>query len=66
MILPEYVEERLLRIESEFSAQERLSKYHLMPKKKILLFGSPGCGKTLTAERLAWNLGLPLLKVRFD
>ena len=27
---------------------------------------APGCGKTLSAERIAWNLGLPLLKVRFD
>lgn len=34
--------------------------------KKILLYGLPGCGKTLGAERLAWNTGLPLLKVRFD
>jgi len=66
MILPEKIEERLQRIESEFSAQERLSKYHLSPKRKILLYGPPGCGKTLSAERLAWNLGLPLLKVRFD
>lgn len=66
MILPEKIEERLQRIESEFAAQERLSKYHLSPKRKILLYGPPGCGKTLSAERLAWNLGLPLLKVRFD
>lgn len=66
MILPDEIEERLTRIESEFAAQERLSKYHLVPKRKILLYGPPGCGKTLSAERLAWNLGLPLLKVRFD
>ena len=26
----------------------------------------PGCGKSLGAKRLAWNTGLPLLKVRFD
>lgn len=38
----------------------------MKPKKKILLHGAPGCGKTLSAERIAWNLGLPLLKVRFD
>jgi SpoVK/Ycf46/Vps4 family AAA+-type ATPase len=30
------------------------------------LHGPPGCGKTLSAERVAWNLGLPLLKTRFD
>ena len=66
MILPNDVEERLLSIEQEYAARERLKKYNLLPKKKILLYGSPGCGKTLSAERIAWNLGLPLLKVRFD
>ncbi len=38
------------------------------PKRylKILLYGPPGCGKTLGAERLAWTTGLPLRKVQFD
>ena len=43
-----------------------MKKFNLVPKRKILLYGPPGCGKTLSAERIAWNLGLPLLKVRFD
>jgi len=36
------------------------------PRKTVLLYGPPGCGKSLGAKRLAWNVGLPLLKVRFD
>lgn len=66
MVLPNEVEERLFSIEQEYAARERLKKYNLVPKRKILLYGPPGCGKTLSAERIAWNLGLPLLKVRFD
>lgn len=66
MILPDSIESRLLSIEQEYVARERLKKYNLTPKQKILLHGPPGCGKTLSAERIAWNLGLPLLKVRFD
>lgn len=60
------VEYKIAAIEKEYLARERLSHYSLKPKQKILLYGSPGCGKTMTAGRIAKNLKLPLLKVRFD
>ncbi|PTQ78428.1 ATPase family protein associated with various cellular activities (AAA) [Nitrosospira multiformis] len=66
MVLPESVEVRFRRIEQEYAARERLASFGLRHKKKILLYGHPGCGKTLGAERLAWATGLPLVKVRFD
>ncbi len=66
MVLPESVEARFHRIEQEYAARERLASFGLRHKKKILLYGQPGCGKTLGAERLAWATGLPLVKVRFD
>jgi SpoVK/Ycf46/Vps4 family AAA+-type ATPase len=66
MVLQEEIEERFLRIEREYAARERLALYGLLPRKKILLFGPPGCGKTLGAQRLAFNTGLPFLKVNFD
>jgi SpoVK/Ycf46/Vps4 family AAA+-type ATPase len=66
MVLPDYVESRFISVEKEYAASKRLAKYGLVPKKKILLYGPPGCGKTLGAERLAHNTGLPLLKVRMD
>ena len=66
IVLRPDVEERFQRIEKEYAARERLSAYGLNPRKKILLYGPPGCGKSLGAKRIAWNTGLPLMKVRFD
>jgi SpoVK/Ycf46/Vps4 family AAA+-type ATPase len=66
MVLPDAIEKRFQRIEREYGARDRLAHYGLRYRQKILLYGLPGCGKTMGAERLAWNTGLPLLKVRFD
>ena len=66
MVLPPEVELKIQRIEKEFIARERLSHYGLHPRRRILLHGYPGCGKTMSAERIAWNVGLPFLKVKFE
>jgi len=66
MVLPLEVESKILRIEKEYLAKERLAHHGLKPRKKILLYGASGCGKSMAAERIAWELGLPFYKVRFD
>jgi SpoVK/Ycf46/Vps4 family AAA+-type ATPase len=66
MILSEDIEKKIARIEQEFVGRERLHHFALKPRQKILLYGSPGCGKSMTAERIAWNIGLPFLKVKFE
>ncbi|MBW8522142.1 ATP-binding protein [Chryseobacterium chendengshani] len=66
MILTPDVETKILRIEKEYLGRERLAHHGLKPRKKILLYGSSGCGKSMAAERIAWELGLPFYKVRFD
>jgi SpoVK/Ycf46/Vps4 family AAA+-type ATPase len=66
MILTPDVENKILRIEKEYLGRERLAHHGLKPRKKILLYGSSGCGKSMAAERIAWELGLPFYKVRFD
>jgi SpoVK/Ycf46/Vps4 family AAA+-type ATPase len=66
MILPNDVDEKINRIEKEYVARERLKLHGLKPKQKILLYGAPGCGKSMTAERIAYNVGLPFLKVSFE
>lgn len=66
MVLAPAIEERFARIEREYAARERLARFGLRPRKTVLLYGPPGCGKSLGARRLAWNTGLPLVKVKFD
>ena len=66
MVLQASVEDKILRIEKEYAARERLAHHGLKPRRKILFYGSSGCGKSMGAERIAWDLGLPFHKVRFD
>lgn len=66
MILSPKIDSKIQRIEKEYLARERLAHHGLKPRKKILLHGSSGCGKSMAAERIAWDLGLPFYRVRFD
>lgn len=50
----------------EHHYQERLASYGLRAADRLLFYGPPGCGKTLTAEVIASELGLPLAVVRVD
>jgi SpoVK/Ycf46/Vps4 family AAA+-type ATPase len=50
----------------EHHHQERLASYGLRAADRLLFYGPPGCGKTLTAEVIAAELGLPLAIVRVD
>ena len=63
MILPNEVEERLLSIEQEYVARERLKKFNLVPKTKILLYGPPGL--VLATTNLKVSLDEALFR-RFD
>jgi SpoVK/Ycf46/Vps4 family AAA+-type ATPase len=45
---------------------EVLKSYGLRSADRLLFCGPPGCGKTVTAEVIASELGLPLVVVRLD
>ncbi len=45
---------------------ELLRSHGLFPVDRLLFYGPPGCGKTLTAEVIAHELSLPLAVVRVD
>ena len=50
----------------EHNREEILKAHGLRPNDRMLLCGPPGCGKTLTAEVIATELGRPLAIVRTD
>ena len=58
--------ERVERILSEFRNRNKLQKYGLTNRRKILIEGKPGTGKTFTASVIASELDLPLYSVQMD
>ena len=66
VILAKKTEEVLRQIVNELEKESVLATYGLKPKRKILFFGSPGTGKTLTAKVLSSIIGYPLVFVRFE
>ena len=66
MILSPSLEKALKKIISEQKKFDQLKKFDLSPRRKLLLEGPPGCGKTMTAQALAGELGLSVFIVRLD
>ncbi len=66
MVLDDDVQRRLGRILQEQRAQHKLNAFGLSARRKVLLIGPPGTGKTMTAAALAGELSLPLFTVLLD
>ena len=66
MTLDEVLRTRLERVLTEQRERARLREHGFSPMRKLLLCGSPGTGKTMSAAALAGELGLPLFAIQLD
>jgi SpoVK/Ycf46/Vps4 family AAA+-type ATPase len=66
MVLSSSIKKKLERVIREHRAVRAIRSRGLSPRRKLLLVGKPGTGKTFTAAALAGELGLPLFVVKLD
>jgi AAA+ superfamily predicted ATPase len=66
LIVSEEITLRINKILNEYMNRIKLKSYGMSNRRKILIEGKPGTGKTLTASVIAFELGLPLYTIQVD
>lgn len=66
LVIEPAMDARIRRVIQEYFQQNKLKAHGLDHRRKLLLVGSPGTGKTLTAKVLAFELQLPLHIIQVD
>jgi SpoVK/Ycf46/Vps4 family AAA+-type ATPase len=64
MVLAAEQTDALQQVVLEYRQKTKLSEFGLCSRRKLLLIGPPGCGKTMTSHALAGELKLPHFAVQ--
>ena len=65
-ILAQPVRQAVFQWLAELNAQEELESVGLKPRRKLMFYGAPGCGKTTLAHHLAARIGIPLVLINMQ
>jgi SpoVK/Ycf46/Vps4 family AAA+-type ATPase len=63
LVLGPEVRATLAGVVAELRERERIRAYGIRPRSRLLFVGPPGCGKSATAQAMAYELGFPIAKV---
>jgi len=66
LVIADDLKLKIERVLKEYYNKSKLTKYGLSNRRKLLLVGAPGTGKTLTASVIASELSLPLYTIQMD
>ena len=66
LIASDEIVEKIKRVLKEYEKRDELQKYGLANRRKLMLYGDPGTGKTMTARVLSKELNLPFFVVRTE
>jgi ATPase family associated with various cellular activities (AAA) len=66
VVLPRASRHELDLVVREWKLRRLLATKHITRRTRLMFYGPPGCGKSITARALACELELPIYVVRFD